>query len=334
MSNHLLDVLTREGVLISVSIRLWRAQKKLNAEDIGLDSDDVNKRLISLGHKKLLPREAMAKLALVESRAHALVESNTFPFLNGLGHFLPNKRLAEVTGKLEEIQEQFHSLTAEFLRQYRPMREQALKEWRETARRLAVDPARLVATIEDAFPDPDAIRRYFSFDIHLFEIKVPERLGTSLVSLADQQNIIDARAKAASEASEKINTGVNAFVADCVSTLRHETATLCEEMLASMKTGKTGVHQKTLNRLLNFMDHFKQLNFAGDTELNRMLDDFRSQFLGTNAEQYRDNNSEQLRLQKGIKSLADTARTMAAQDAKEIVRQFGQMGVRKFNLAA
>ena len=334
MSNHLLDVLTREGVLISVSIRLWRAQKKLQAEDIGLESDDVNKRLISLGHKKLLPREAMANLALIEGRAHALVESNTFPFLNGLGHFLPNKKLAEVTGKLEEIQEAFHSATAEFLRQYRPMREQALKEWRQTARQLAVDPARLVATIEDAFPDPDAIRRYFSFDIHLFEIKVPERLGLDMVTLADQQNIIDARAKAASEASENIGAGVNSFVADCVSTLRHETAKLCEEMLESMKTGKSGVHQKTLNRLLTFMDHFKQLNFAGDEELDAMLDSFRTQFLGVNAEQYRENPVDQQRLQKGIRDLADTARAMAVQDAQEIVSRFGQMGVRKFNLAA
>src|SRR5208282_6664922 len=30
--NQLLDVLTREGVLINVSVRYWRATKKLNAE--------------------------------------------------------------------------------------------------------------------------------------------------------------------------------------------------------------------------------------------------------------------------------------------------------------
>lgn len=29
--DHLLDVLTREGVLIAVNLRYWRAQKKLNA---------------------------------------------------------------------------------------------------------------------------------------------------------------------------------------------------------------------------------------------------------------------------------------------------------------
>src|ERR1043165_3202564 len=92
----LLGVLTREGVLIKVSVRFWRGTKKLRPEDIGLDPGDLSDRLISLGHKRLLPKEALGGFALVESRAHALVEANTFPFLNGLAHFLPNARLAEI----------------------------------------------------------------------------------------------------------------------------------------------------------------------------------------------------------------------------------------------
>src|SRR2546425_9909362 len=97
-NNHqLLDVLTREGVLINVSVRHWRATRKLKAEDLGLNPDNVTERLVSLGHKTLLPREALERFALVEGRARSLVESSTFPFLNGLGHFLPNAKLEAVT---------------------------------------------------------------------------------------------------------------------------------------------------------------------------------------------------------------------------------------------
>ena len=104
---HLLDVLTREGVLLNVSVRYWRGCKKLRPEDIGLDATALSERLISLGHKRLLPKEATAALALVESRSHAFVEANSFPFLNGLAHFLPNARLAAVTTKLQELQAEF-----------------------------------------------------------------------------------------------------------------------------------------------------------------------------------------------------------------------------------
>lgn len=69
-NTQLLDVLTRQGVLIAVNIRYWRARKKLTAQDIGIDPDDLTERLISLGHKRLLPKEALAPFALIESRAH------------------------------------------------------------------------------------------------------------------------------------------------------------------------------------------------------------------------------------------------------------------------
>ena len=59
--NNLLSILTREGVLLKTSVRYWRGCKQLKPEDIGLRPGDVSERLVSLGHKRLLPREALGK---------------------------------------------------------------------------------------------------------------------------------------------------------------------------------------------------------------------------------------------------------------------------------
>jgi hypothetical protein len=67
-----LDALTQRGVLVSVSVRYWRAQKKLNPEDLGLTRDRVNERLISLGHKRLVPRESLERLALLDVRLFSI----------------------------------------------------------------------------------------------------------------------------------------------------------------------------------------------------------------------------------------------------------------------
>jgi hypothetical protein len=85
---------------------------------------------------------------------------------------------------------------------------------------------------------------------------------------------------------------------------------------------------------VSFIDQFKSLNFAGDRDLEARLEEVRRQFLTRTAEEYRDDKRSQARLTQGIKSLADTAREMAREDASEIVSRFGQMGVRKFTLAA
>ncbi len=333
-SNGLLEVLTREGVLVNVSVRYWRAAKKLRPEDLGLDPDDVTERLISLGHKRLLPRDALAQFALIESRAHALVEASTFPFLNGLGHFLPNRKLAEVTARLDALEQEFQQAQTAFSVRYAHLRGEALQEWREAAQKLSQAPEQVVAGIEAAFPTPERLHRYFLFSTSLYQIQAPERLNGDLVSVGDQRAVIDARERAAAEARARITQGVDGFVRDCVASLREQTARLCDEMLQSFRGGKTGVHQKTLNRLLGFIDEFKTLNFAGDHELETRLEEVRQRFLGRTAEEYRDDTRARAKLTRGIAALADTARDMARADAKEIVDRFGRMGTRKFTLAA
>ena len=332
--NQLMDVLTREGVLINVSVRYWRAAKKLKPEDLGLDPDDVTERLISLGHKKLLPREALATFALIEGRAHALVEAGTFPFLNGIARFLPNSKLAEVTHKLEALEQEFTAAKGEFCERYGRLRSDALREWHAAAGKLSHDPDQVVAGIEAAFPDTRRLERYFHFSASLFQIRAPESLQTELVEAGDRQAIAEARRQAAEEAARKLRAGTEQFVADSVALLRSETAQLCDDMLASMQDGKTGVHQKTLNRLVKFIDQFKQLNFAGDSEMEQRLEQARRELLGRSAEEYRDDARAARGLQNGLARLRDNARELARQDTREIVERFGRMGARKFTLAA
>jgi hypothetical protein len=333
-NQQLLDVLTREGVLLNVSVRYWRATKKLNPEDLGLAPDQVTERLISLGHKKLLSKEQLQSLAVIESRAHALVESSTFPFLNGLGHFLPNAKLEEVMGKLQGLEQEFQSAQRAFLDRYGLLRQQATQEWREAAARLVPDPDRLVATIEASFPDPKNMDRHFGFLVQMYQIRVPDSVGLEMLGVGEQQQVMQARELAAREAADKIRRDTQQFVSDCVASLRQQTADLCQEMLSSIRDGKTGVHQKTLNRLIRFIDEFKQLNFVGDQEMEAQLERVRQEFLSRTAEEYRDDAYARTRLEQGLKGLADTAQALARQDAREIVERFGSLGSRRFHLAA
>ena len=112
--------------------------------------------------------------------------------------------------------------------------------------------------------------RFFGYDVQLFQIAVPERLGLDMLALGDQEQLIQARQTAAQQAAQKIRSGVETFVTDCVATLREQTAQLCQEMLQSINGSETGVHQKTLNRLVRFIDQFKSMNFANDTDFIRI----------------------------------------------------------------
>jgi hypothetical protein len=332
-TNPILDVLTREGVLINVSVRYWRGCKKLRPEDLGLDAQAVSDRLISLGHKRLLPKEATADLSLVEGRAHALIEASTFPFLNGIAHFLPNTKLAEVTGKLHELETEFWQAKEKFVQHYASHRNAALSEWRNAAAKLVANPESVVGAIAAAFPL--SLEKQFGFDVTLFQLAVPEQMQVDLINLAEQEEIIAARQKAAHEASTKIHQEVESFVADCVASLREQTAQLCEEMLQSINEGKTdGVHQKTLNRLVRFIEEFKQLNFANDSEMEAHLEKVRQELLMRTAVEYRDSSHAQRKLRQGLQNLAAKARELATADASALVERFGELGRRRLHHAA
>ncbi len=334
-NDDLLRVLTREGVLINVSIRYWRAAKRLRPEDLGLDPDRVSERLVSLGHKRLLPKEATAQLALAENRAHALIEASTFPFLGGIGHFLPNPKLEEVQLRLNALREQFDQAGRAFLDHYGQHRETAIEEWRRMATQLTDDPERLVAAIGQSFPHPQKVAEKFAFEVHLFQVAIPSELGAELVAFADQREVMQAREQAARQASREIQLGAERFVQECVTTLREQTAQLCAEMLDSIQNGKTeGVHQRTLNRLSRFIDQFKQMNFVNDREMEERLDQVRRELLSTSAEDYRNSPVATRNLEEGLGQLRDQARELAQQDTRELVESFGQMGRRKLQMAA
>lgn len=332
--NTFLDALTRKGVLISVSVRYWRARKKLAPEDLGLEPDSVDDRLFSLGHKRLLPKEAMQQLALVENRAHALVEAATFPFLGGIARYLPNPKLEDTHARLHGLQREFELSRDEFLSKYAEMREESLVQWRHAATQLSVDPEHLLAVISQAFPDANRVRRQFAFDIRTFQIAMPEALPTQqLIDFGTQREIIAARREAANTAKAEIEASCREFIADCTASLREQTSKLAEEMLETIhNTGN--VHQKTLNRLTRFIDTFGELNFMDDQEMAKQLDAVKAQLLERPAAECRDSRYARDQLVNGLRRLRETAADLAKQDVSGIVENFGQLGQRRFQLAA
>ena len=142
-----------------------------------------------------------------------------------------------------------------------------------------------------------------------------------------------ARENAAREARHRIEQSCDEFIRESTAELRRQTSQLCSEMLETIST--TGnVHQRTLNRLINFIDRFRELNFVNDAEMERQLEQVRTRFLQRSAGEYRDSSSARGGLVQGLENLRNRANEMAGEDTTAIVEQFGQMGRRRFDLVA
>nr|WP_246418249.1 DUF3150 domain-containing protein [Haloferula luteola] len=330
----LLEAVCRRGVLCNTSIRYWRGCKRLKPEDLGLDPDHVSDRLIQLGHKRLVPREALQPFALIESRAHSMVETASFPFLGGIARFVPNPRLLALSDGLDRLREEFRQATLDFVAGYGDLRARALVEWREVADHLNGSAEHLLATIEQSFPPAGEITRRFGFDTRLFQVAAPENLRIDVAESIEQLEIADERRRIAEDAGRRLQSDLDGFIRESVTTLRQETAKLASEVLATINGGEGGVHQRTLNRLTGFIDQFRSLNFAGDSQLESTLDRFRRDLLGRNAEDYRNTPGAMDSLTNGLSRLRESAVQLAQNDARDVISRFGQFGGRKLAIVS
>jgi hypothetical protein len=325
----LLEAVCKRGVLISTSIRYWRGCKRLTPEDLGLDASQVSDRLIQLGHKRLIPRDVLSDFALVESRAHAMVEGSSFPFLGGIARFVPNPKLAEITRNLGKLQEEFQEATERFVEGYSLMRERAMEEWREAARHMNGSADRLINTIEQSFPPSSSITKRFAFDVQMFQIAAPEHIRLEVADGITEFEAVDDRRRIAEEATRRLQTDLNGFIRESISSLRQETARLASDVLATIDESKNGVHQRTLNRLATFIESFRTLNFAGDQQLEGTLERFRRDLLHRSAEEYRNDPGAMASLTDGLNRLRENAVELVRSDTRDVIARFGQMGSRR-----
>ena len=76
------------------------------------------------------------------------------------------------------------------------------------------------------------------------------------------------------------------------------------------------------------------MNFVNDTVMEQRLEAVKRELLPKTAQEYRDSAVARARLKNGLSKVANEARNLARQDATELINRFGEMGRRKFNLAA
>jgi len=329
MNNNLLDAICQKGVLISTAVRYWRGCKRLKPEDLGLDPSQVSDRLIRLGQKRLVAKDALADFALLESRVHATVDGASFPFLGGLARFVPNPHLATTISSLEKLRAEFEDAARSFTDNYPQLREHALAEWREAARHLNGNAERLLATIEQSFPPAGAICQRFELQWQLFQIATPEGIRLEVTNGIAEYEASESRRRVADEATHQMQSDLDGFIRESVASLREETARLVSDVLATINGNDKGVHQRTLNRITTFIDSFRSLNFAGDQQLEATLERFRRELLQRSAEDYRNQPGAMVTLTDGLNRLRETAVQLAREDASTIVARFGAIGQRR-----
>jgi hypothetical protein len=170
-NGNLINNLFATGAVVKVKVSAWSATKKLNPIELGLPENSINKDIINLGSKRLIPKEEMSKLYNIRAKANQKISTVSFDFDFG-GNFVPNKKLDELKKELESLKKEFQDTVDDIGNRYPQMKQEIMEQWKAEAISIASrhkDPSmvdEIMLRVDSAFPDWEVVKEKFGFSFH------------------------------------------------------------------------------------------------------------------------------------------------------------------------
>jgi hypothetical protein len=301
--------LLQDGVVVRLHVRRCRFTTRLVLEDIGVRVEDATVRdklatWLILGEKRLLPETYMKALSRIESSARYALKERAFR--TELGAFVPSTAYEGWKEITLSLRDEYFALRDQIIANHRDLVRQVLSEYesiaQDTYQRLHATHPELVTESRAQFianycnriaaeiPSPERIRETFDFRFILVEglsqLGLPspemtneheehEAMSSSVDAMRAQ---VDARERQRSvlahdlrmHAKERVDTMLDSFLESVVGQLRSLTYDAVCDVLAGLQR-RERISPRSIVQLNNLLSHIRSLNFYGDTEIERIM---------------------------------------------------------------
>ena len=157
IDNAAFSKLWEKGVLMHVRSGVWSMEARLDAEDIGITGDVPD--FVTLGYKKLFDKSSRNEFSRIVSNARTALQRYGFNFLLVGSHYIPKESAPVLVPTLKKCREEFYLAVDRFVDEYEDRRELFLAQYESWRDRL-----------EPHYPDEDAVREKFYFDVYSYTI--------------------------------------------------------------------------------------------------------------------------------------------------------------------
>lgn len=309
------------GTLVNLRIGGWSGRKILTRNDlvqVGYDPDNLPSDIINLGRKLLVPKSELQTINKVEQKARKILEKWSVPFGISSSHFVPANMVPTIEQQIKELREEFFELVDSFIFRFDDLAK-AVKE---------SHPDFWDKCLRGHYPrNPKALRDKFRFDLYFFRVS-----GIGSIEETNPEEVI-AKQKVQNEREvelrKQMQDEVGKFVEEYVTSMREETVRFCDLMTARVN-GKPygdedGEKQLTPRSIACFrkqIDKFREMNIFGDTEIEKMLDEFKRTFLDHGVSP---GDFESANIQSGVTKALKAIRDKAAAEGENCGAFIGEL---------
>jgi hypothetical protein len=276
------------GNLVDVNVGMWTAERKLQPEDLGLEGENISE-VFSLGHKKLMPTEVIAKFRHMDYQARNTLERFSFSFEFGSARFVPKKRFMEFAAEIDKVIADFQKVADEFTANYDryrlEMRQQFVQAGYEAYDRLrALNGFRknkdcfineFIERVDKYYPPASDIRNRFHMEYTVFQVALPDLSQASYADLAEEGEKI----KLMQAAYQKsLSRKVESFVDRIATEQRAKAQEVLQHLSDHMKANRK-VSESSLAMIRNMIEEYEKMDIIGDTGFLGMLKKFKERMI-------------------------------------------------------
>jgi len=292
--------LMQSGIIISLKIRRWRGNRKMELVDLGIQIGDereaqVLREYVALGHKRLMPERVLNMAASTEVLARQNLEANSFPTF--WGRFVPVgafKRWREADRRLEAA--------------YRAAAQEMIDNWDANAaevraaylvagrgaydRLAAIDPQGTGCQDREEFaegftdrimaslPAKENVAASIDYQREMSFIPLPalvekdlRQRERSFSQSKEQQEMVQA---VTAEASAQKDALIGGFLRDVQADLRSRMYDVVLDVLGAIQRNEGSLGARSVVQLRNLVDSVSALNFWGDADLEARMAEIRN----------------------------------------------------------
>jgi len=267
------------GCLVNLRIRMWGGRKLLTRQDllkVGLDPDKLPSDLCNFGRKLLVSKAELDVLTRLAQSARNCLDKWSIPFPISNAHFIANKMIPTVEAQLKEIQKEYNEAVDSFIVRFSEMRDKVRQDHPEFWEKC----------LKNCYPStPEILRSKYSLDWFKFRVAGIDTEEVTTEEIIAQEEVKKERM---GELRSQMQQEVGNFVEQYVQTMRGETIKFCELLSARINGKPYGDEEepkkltgRALSAFQKYVDRFKNMNIFGDSEVEKMLNEFRDNFLAS-----------------------------------------------------
>jgi len=313
--------LFKVGSLVNLRIRSWSGRKMLTRSDmvtLGYNPDKLPQDIVNLGRKLMVPKHELQAINQVEQRGRKALERWSVPFGIASAHFIPRKMLPTVDATLKDLKDEFFTKVDSFISRF----DELVSSVKNT------HPEFWEKCLKHSYPaNPKLLREKFQFDWFTFKIAGLDAIQeTSIDDEIARETVIDEKTK---ELKTQMQKEVGKFVGEYVSAMRNETIRFCDLMTARI-LGKPFANEddvknltpKSISSFKKYVDRFKSMNIFGDSEIEKMLSEFKNSFLGDNVSP---KDFDSINIKDSVTKSLEAIRNKAASEGDDVSGFIGEL---------